>query len=236
MKHRKFLFICFTFAIVFILSCESAMAMDTGFKTDRVDENDKQIFISNIDLSLIREEPEKNTITCFDISESGLIAVGTKNLNKKLVMVYTSDGHFEYGYEFNCSGSFGIEWDAENIIIYFVRSDIAASFDKAGDNVELKKIQNTIENTSYWNNDVFCTQRTINNSLYYMNNENGLFSIAMPSYSQITKVDSDGNSEIIYTCGNNQVLKFVIIFIIIVVFVILITKVVFLQFIKLKKK
>ena len=69
-----------------------------------------------------------------------------------------------------------------------------------------------------------------------MNNENVLFSIAMPSYSQITKVDSDGNSEIIYTCGNNQVLKFVMIFIIIVVFVILITKVVFLQFIKLKKK
>ena len=210
--------------------------MNTKFKTDRVDENDKQIFISNIDLSLIREEPEKNAITCFDISESGLIAVGTQNLNKKLVMVYTSDGHFEYGYEFNCSGSFGIEWDDDNIIIYFVRGDIAASFDKAGDNVDLKKIQNTIENTSYWNNDVFCTQRTINNNLYYMNNGNRLFSVAMPSYSQITKVDPDGNSEIIYTCGNNQVLKFVMIFIIIVVFVILITKVVFSQFIKLKKE
>ncbi len=69
-----------------------------------------------------------------------------------------------------------------------------------------------------------------------MNNGNRLFSVAMPSYSQITKVDPDGNSEIIYTCGNNQVLKFVMIFIIIVVFVILITKVVFSQFIKLKKE
>ena len=236
MEYRKLLFVCFVFVIVFILSCESAMALNTGFKTDCVDENDKQIFISNIDLSLIREEPEKNAITCFDISESGLIAVGTKNLNKKLVMVYTSDGHFEYGYEFNYSGSFGIEWDDDNIIIYFVRSDIAASFDKAGDNVELKKIQKTIENTSYWNNNVFCTQRTINNSLYYMNNENVLFSIAIPSYSQITKVDSNGNSEIIYTCGNNQVIKFVMVFIIIVVFVVLAIRIVFLQFIKLTKE
>lgn len=59
MEYRKLLFVCFVFVIVFILSCESAMALNTGFKTDCVDENDKQIFISNIDLSLIREEPEK---------------------------------------------------------------------------------------------------------------------------------------------------------------------------------
>lgn len=69
-----------------------------------------------------------------------------------------------------------------------------------------------------------------------MNNEDGLFSIAMPSYSQITKVEPNGNSEIIYTCGNDQVLKFVMVFIIIIVFIALIIRIVFSHFIKLRKE
>lgn len=69
-----------------------------------------------------------------------------------------------------------------------------------------------------------------------MNNENVLFSIAMPSYSQITKVDPNGNSEVIYTCGNNQAIKFVMVFIVIVVFVVLAIRIVFFAIHKIKKR
>ena len=214
----------------------NVLAMNTGFSTENMAPNDQQIFLSNINLYLITEEPEKSTITCFDVNDNGLIVVGSEDSTKKSVSVYTSDGTFNYGYAFNCSGSFGVEWDDNNIIIYFVRSDVAALFDAAGTNLELKKIQDTTDNNSYWNHSVYSTQRTINEEQYSMRNNMGLLNIFASSYSQLIKTNSDGNTVIIYDVSSEYTTRFVTIFIAVILFVAFIVLIIILQFKKLKKR
>ncbi len=236
MRIRRILLILFIISVFLWNGSESALAMNTGFSTDNMESNDQQLFLSNINLSLITEEPKKNGITCFDVNDNGLIVIGSEASTKKSVSVYASDGTFKYGYAFNCSGSFGVEWDDNNIIIYFVRSDVAALFDATGTNLELKKIQDTTDNNSYWNHSVYSTQRTVNGSQYSMRNNMGLFNIFTSSYSQLIKTDADGNQITIYDVSSAHTTKFVIIFIAVILFVVLIVSKLILQFIKLNKK
>lgn len=215
---------------------ENASAMNTGFSTENINFNVQQTFLSNINLHLITDEPKKSAITCFDVNDNELIAVGSEKSTKKTVSVYASDGTFKYGYTFNCSGEFGVEWDDNNIIIYFVRSDIAALFDETGTNLELKKIQDTTDNNSYWNHSVYSTQRSVNEKQYNMKNNMGLFNIFAPSYSQLIKTETDGNIVTIYDASSTHTAKFAIVLIAIIVLVALAISTIVFQALKLRKK
>lgn len=225
--------------IITVLLCGvafNAFAMNTGFTTDDMELDEQQAFLSNINLSLVTEEPEKNAIDCFDVNDDGLIAIGSQNSTGKIISVYTSDGAFKYGYKFDCDGSFGVEWDNGNIIIYFVRSDIAASFDSAGINSEMKIIQNTTENNSYWNHSVFSKQKTVNESQYTVKNDMGLLNVFAPSYSQLVKEDADGSVITIYDVGGGYATSVVIILIAVILFAVLVVSVLILRFKKAYKE
>lgn len=235
MKIRKLL-VVFCFSLVLLLNtCESAFAMNTGFSTVDMLSNKKQEFLSNISLSVITEEPRKNTIKCFDVNRDGLVAVGSEESNNKSVLVYSANGVFLYGYTFNCDGSFGVEWDNNDIIIYFVRSDVAASFDSLGNNLELQEIEDTIDNNSYWNHSLNSRQRTVNKTQYNMTNKQGLFSIFSSSYSQIIKTDLNNNVTTVYQADTETSIRNIIIFVAVVLFVLIVVSLLILQFIKLKK-
>ena len=234
MKIIRILLMLFLMSALLCKENGSALEMKIGFTTDNMDLEEQKRFLSNINLSLITEEPSKNAITCFDVNDSGLIAIGSKNSKTKLVLVYTTNGNFKYGYAFNCNGDFGVEWDGNNIIIYFVRSDVAALFDETGKSIDLKIIQDTIDNNCYWNHVVYSTKRTINGSQYIMRNNMGIFNIFAISYSQLIKTDSDAET-IIYDVSNAYSVKFIIIFITIILFVGFVVSMLILQFVKLRK-
>lgn len=134
--------------------------MNTGFSTEEMPTGDVDTFISNVDISLLIEEPMRGPIQCFDVNQNGLIAVGREMKNGKMLCVYSSDGIFQYGYTFNCVGSFGVEWDGDNINIYFVRGDVIMSINRDGEILETAEVQNTIENNTYRNHMLFSTKRT----------------------------------------------------------------------------
>lgn len=234
MKIRRILLMLVIVSVFLCNENKSVLAMDTGFTTDNMELEDQKIFLSNINLSLITQEPPKNIITCFDVNDNGLIAVGTEDSAKKLVSIYTSDGIFKYGYVFDCEGSFGVEWDDNNIIIYFVRSGVAALFDEKGKNIDLKVIQDTIDNNSYWNHSVFSTQRTVNESQYTIKNNMGLFNIFSSSYSQLIRADTKGHINIIYDVSREYTVKFIMISIIVILFVVFVFSLLMLKFIKIK--
>lgn len=181
-------------------------AMDTGFKTDNMELEEQQTFLKNVDLNLITEQPPSYSVLCFDVNEDGLIALGSKSLDKKIVSIFSIDGDFLYGYTFNCSGSYGIEWDENNLIIYFVRSDVAAMFDENGNCLELKMIPITAENDSYWNYFVFSKKRIVGESKYRLKNDMGPLNFFASSYSQLIKTDSDGSTTVIYDVSDSQLL------------------------------
>ena len=235
MRIRKVLLTLIIISVFIWNGSVNALAMNTGFSIENMEHSEQEKFLSNIDLRLVTEEPEISSIECFDVNHNELVAVGSKNLSKRIVSVYAPDGKFKYGYTFECDGDFGIEWDDNNIIIYFVRSDVAALFDEMGNNLEMQTIQDTMDNDSYWNHFVFSKQRTINGNKYTMRN-NGLLYFFSSSYSQLIKTDTQGNVKIIYDNSVAYTIEFIIKVIGVILFVALVVFIVVFQFFKQRKK
>lgn len=235
MKWRKLLFIVFTIFLTVWNGGVSAFAMNTGFSTNEMNSKDQLTFLSNINLSLITNEPQKSSIACFDVSNNGLIAIGSETSEKNFISVYDATGEFKYGYVFNCNQSFGVQWDGINLMIYFVRSDVAALFDPKGVNIELRTIEDTIDNNSYWNHTVFSKEKTVNGNRYTIKNTMGLFNIFASSYSQLIETDSDGNETIIYDFSTSQTTRTILIFIAVFTFVTFVIAIIIWQFLKAKR-
>lgn len=209
-----------TFMILLLSLCPNitAFAVNTGFSTQPLSNEEKNTFEANADFRLLDKEPTKRTIKCFDVNENNLIAIGSSTSEKKTIAIYNSEGVFQYGYEFDSNGSFGVEWDNDNIIIYFVRSDVACSVSPTGTIENLSKIENTFENNAYWNDFVFSENRTVGESEYSIKNDMGLFNIFASSYSQLEIKDLNGEINIVYDVNSDQLLKTILGFIGVVIF------------------
>ncbi|MBQ4283115.1 MAG: hypothetical protein IJB96_04215 [Lachnospira sp.] len=195
------------------------LAMDTGFTTEMLSEEDKKTFLNNIKISYLECESKKDAIECFDVNEKGLIVLGHETSNDKKICIYTSEGEFQYGCSFECTGKFGVEFDGDNVIIYFVRSDVAVEINSKGEVENVLKIQDTIENNSYWNNSVFQNKRTQVDREYVLKNDMGILNLLASSYSQLVIIDNSGNEEIIYDVNSEQLSGMLKTFVVIFVFV-----------------
>lgn len=204
MRYIRYLFTILLALLLLTNGGIKASAMNTGFSTEALPKDDINTFLKNVKLSVLANEPQRNAIDCFDVNEDGSIAIGCSSFDNKTVCIYTSDGNFQYGYSFECSGSFGIEMDKNNLIIYFVRSDIAIAVNPIGEVVNILKIQNTSENNSYWNDSVFATKRKVGNTEYTLKNSMGVFNLFASSYSQLITTKVTGEVSIIYDVSSIQ--------------------------------
>ncbi|MGN1452077.1 MAG: hypothetical protein ACI4XQ_08245 [Eubacteriales bacterium] len=209
--------------------------MDTGFSTEEISKEKKTAFVSNINVSLLREEPEKSGILCFDVNEQEMIAVGNKDFQSKKICIYTSQGEFLYGYTFNCTQSFCVEWDEQHVNIYFIRSDLIISLDSDGNILDIKAVQDTIDNNSYRNSLLYSTTRTVGNTTYLIRNDMGILNWIAFSFSQIVAVDAAGTESVIYDVNSVQLAKMIVAVCFICVFVFVAVAVIARQFIKLKR-
>lgn len=225
----------FVLLIVFSTNVIGVKAMDTGFSTEELSEEAKTTFVSNISISPLKTEPAKKGVLCFDVNEQGMIAVGQKDFNEKEVCVYTSKGEFLYGYAFDCTQSFGVEWDNENINIYFVRSDVIISLDSEGNILDIKKVQNTIDNNTHSNNMLYSTNRIVGDTEYLIRNDMGIFNWMAASYSQIITIDAMGTERIIYDVNSMQLANMIVTVSIVCVVVLAAIAVITWQFIKLRR-
>ena len=227
------LLILLTLIIVYCFSVR-ATAMNTGFTIDDVSIKEQQQFLSNISLSLLTNEPPKKPFVCFDVNENGLIAIASGDSEKKYITVYDRNGIFQFGYSFNCHQSFGIQWDKIMLNIYFVRSDIAASFDNLGNNLEIYRIDDTIDNNAYWNNIVFAKEKNVFNHKYCAKNSNIFMSLFSSDYSELIDIDNNDDVTVVYDAGSEYSIHRVIVYISGVLFVVLIIVIIILQYRKKK--
>ena len=232
---RIYLFLSLLLLIVFFANATEVNAMDTGFSTEEISEEKKTAFVSNINVSLLREEPEKSGILCFDVNEQGMIAVGNKDFQSKKICIYTSQGEFLYGYAFNCSQSFGVEWNGQNTNIYFVRSNVIISLDSEGNILDVKAIKASIDNNSYSNSLLYSTKRTVGNTTYLIRNDMGILNWIAFSFSQIVAVDAAGTESVIYDVNSVQLAKMIVAVSFICAFVFVAVAVIVRSFIKLRR-
>lgn len=199
----------FVILLLLLLSIE-ATAISTGFSTEDLPLQDKNTFLANFNISLIEDEPTKRAIKCFDVNKNGLIAIGQKSLDNNILCVYSYDGIFQYGYQFNCSGNIGIEWDDDDINIYFARSDVIAKVNSMAKVVEISKVENTIDNNSYLNHFIYSTKRASGDIVYTLRNDMGLFNLFSSNYSQLIATNSMGEETVLYDVNSFQFAKMVL--------------------------
>lgn len=214
--------IVFTIALsISLLFCGmiGVFAMVPGFDTEKLQEDEATDFLENIEFTILENEPSKKSIDCFDVDEKGLVAVGFSNFNTKTICIYTNQGTYQYGYTFECSGSFGVELKDNILNIYFVRSDIAISINQNGDVIGVERIKNTIENDSYWRESVYSTTKKVGDNTYTIKSDLGLLNIFATSYSQVVITDANGVENVIYDVNSQQLINILLVLIGSVLFV-----------------
>lgn len=75
-KYRQYVFILFAFLISVILLETRAFGLSAGFTTEELPTTEKSQFINSVNICLLKEEPEKKSIECFDVNAAGDVAVG----------------------------------------------------------------------------------------------------------------------------------------------------------------
>ena len=164
-----------------------------------------------------------------------MIAIGQKGPQGKEVCIYTPQGEFVYGYAFNCTQSFGVEWDEQHINIYFVRSDVIISLDSDGNILDIKRVQDTTDNNTYRNSLLYSTSRSSGDTTYIIKNDMGFFNWFASSYSQIITIDATGTECIIYDINPVQLTNVIVTIGIVCVLVLIAIVVVVWQFVKLRR-
>ena len=236
MKYLQCIFTILLVLLLLISGGVNIFAVDMGFSTESMSEEETDRFLKNVNISLLENDPPQKAIDCFDVNENGVIAIGSSDFAHKTVCVYSNDGDFLYGYSFECTGNFGIELDKDVINIYFVRSDVAVTVNPTGEVERVVRIQNTAENNSYWNDCVFATKRSIGETEYTLKNDMKIFNVFASSYSQLITTNQNGEESIIYDVNSAEFAKMALAFTGVLVFVGLVVSVVISQFIKLKRR
>lgn len=204
MKYIKTFMIIFLSLFVMVNSMFSAYSMTNGFDVEPLTINESEKLIAGIMFKRINAETAKDSIECFDVNENGLIAIGSENHSTKTISVYTDDGVFQYAFEFEVDGSFGIEWIKDSLNVYFVRGAIGINIDPQGNILDVFAIKDTMENNSYWNNVVFSSTRNVNGTVYKIDNDLGIFNFVQSSYSRLVKISPNGEKIVLYDVGNSQ--------------------------------
>ena len=215
---KMFLFLLSFWAFI-LMANNSVKAVDTGFQVSQLSFETKNQIFSEIDILVIKDEPAQKSIACFDVNANGVIAIGHHTLsNRKIICVYSNEGVFQYGYSFTDSGDFGIEWDEENLNIYFARSSLLVSVTPQGDVLDVLDVPYTRENNSYARRLLYSTKRIVGDTEYIIGNKFGWMNLFAVSQSQMIKKNS--TSEIVlYDVGTNQLINMIGIIFVCCVFV-----------------
>ena len=212
---------------VLFTSTIKANAINTGFDTCDMPAEEKTSIISNINLTQITEEPAKKSIVCFAVSDNHMIAVGQEASIKKTVCVYSSEGAFQYGYTFVDYGPFGLEWDGENLNIYFVRGGLVISVTPSGEVIDVLDIQDTTHNNSYTKDILYSTKRKIGCIEYTLENNMGFLNSVASSYSILSIINANGEKNVIYNVHDNQLFNTTLKYVYTVTFICIVVVVLF---------
>ena len=208
----------FAVMIVFFVGNFDAQAMNTGFSVKEISLEEWEDFAEVLNIEMLDAPINNEPFECYDINENGLIALGIKT-RYTAICVYDQQGEFQNGFSFDCTGTYKIEWDSDNIIIYLVRSNIAASFDKHGECVGLAEIEDLDENWAH-GRSFDSRYRTVGNTEYVCKNDIGFLNIFASSYSQLVRIDENGVETMLYDVNDTQLARSITSFVLILLFAI----------------
>ncbi len=215
MKNAKYVLLPLLVALIVSLSVLDVLAAGTGLVMEEFPQEKLEHAIKVTNLSLLLTEPQRTSIDCFDVREDHTLAVGYSvvfpDLWHAVICVYSPDGVFQYGYEFFTSGAYKVEWAEDNLLIYKVRGDSAYEVTPKGEIVSVTTIASTEENREYWRKSVESRKRTVGDTIYRLKNDMGpVLNFLASSYSQVVRIDSDGETVYLIDNSSQQLVKYII--------------------------
>lgn len=212
---RRIYHVCILILLLIFIGSFAPSFAEDSLTIIPISESEKQVLLENTSFSYISKEPTKRSIKCFDVHPNGDVAIGSAKSAEKTVCVYSSQGLFKYGYRFHSSGDYGVEFEGENLVIWFLRSDIAFTVNPTGGIVEVREFEDTKEYSAYWRDNLRSKTRKIEERVYTIKNDMGFLNSFASSYSQLILTDENGQIHILYDVNADQfpvmVLKFVLI-------------------------
>lgn len=199
-----------------------ALASPTPFVTTPLTNEEQATFIKNVPVKKIDSMNWTNPIHFFDVNEDEMILLLFGGSSEYVVCVCNSDFEFQYGYSFDGSGSVACEWSGNDIMVYFVRSDVYAKLDKNGQWTELNRVPYSSENDKLKNNNLYGKREiTVNNTTYKIQNDMGILNYVQIEhrFSQLIKIDENNNETILYDVSNEQTIRTIMVLIFIIGFV-----------------
>lgn len=175
----------------------------SAFSYSDLSESEMHTVQENLQITVMESFPPtgEEPFSCFDVSSSGKIALKTGGGETKEILVLNENGDFLYGFAVQTAGEVAVGWENDDVVIYFVRSDLAVAVNEQGDILSIQKIENTIENNTYWNQAVYAKKRVCGESTYVMGNSNPVLRLfCTPSILQ--KIDSNGNRTVLYDAAH----------------------------------
>jgi len=175
-----------------------SFALNTSIITESVDETRKERFLSSYTITVSHDEPEKRPIKSFAVSEMGMVAVCFIPEGKETIAIYSNAGEFQYAYHITKYGSMALEWDGENLNIYFRHSNLMLSLTPTGEICAVQGFAHSTENQGILNDMAQTRQYTVNDVQYTLEKNMGILNLFSFYYSQVKVVNEGGSETVVY--------------------------------------
>ena len=225
----KYFLLFVTFFIISVFSPYYTMAAET-----------EQLETSKISIEMYDEykkiysmerhtdkELQNDCIYCFDVSNDGMVAIGTKKDGKGFIYVFDSGFNYLCTYCFNLFGSFNLEWTNSKIRVFYIRDDTAVTYNEDGSIFNVETLSDSMENNNYLRS-LRKTTRQCGEYEYKIKNDMGILNVFVgnSSYTQLIKTDKAGNVSVLYDVNTKQTHKVLVLVIFFTVFLLLVVSVI----------
>ena len=186
----------FCLAIVLLLVGEFALvanATPIEFETTTYSDSQIQKILENINLQAVYEDSGRSAIQCFDVHANGKYALAFGKGGKCRIYVYDPNGVFLYGFRFDSTGAYSIQFRGDLLEIYLVRGDTIVTVDNRAECVEIRKVLATEQNTMNVRSLFDCSTKEMGGKIYELERD-----IAIgDSYSRFVVIQEDGEKTVL---------------------------------------
>lgn len=240
MKDKKKLLSFLSILFLLSVSICSISASEFGFVTEIIDAEDESNEIEQFKLVKSTQRVISNQIHTFAANEKGEVAVGF--YNKSAIEIFDNNGIYRCTYLFNENDkrAYSVEWDGDMlVIIKWGHDKRLVTVDTRVNSIAIEKIPMTNEFNSYLVHVHNATVKQVGDNTYEMRNAmDGLLSIIPRHYTEVVRVDKEGNEKIIADVtelANHEMTIFVIVMLMFIIILVVFLPAIVIRKVKKKK-
>ena len=172
--------------LVFFCLCSTAFAGNelTGER--------RSTLWSGLRMRKVLTEPQKGAIDCFDVSKTGMIAVGSSYSGREVIFIYDSEGAFQHAYTFELSGSYRFCWEGDALVIYLARERASVALAPSGEVLSIAEA----DVGEVYSNPII--EKRVGSTTYRLGSSLGPLDFLAQTHSQVIAIGSDGSERVIY--------------------------------------